>query len=138
MAYQAGLDLVEINPHTSPPICKLIDFGKYKYELEKEERKRRAKTKGPQVKEIRISLKIEKHDFQIKLKRAREFLEKGDKIKLVLPLLGRENIFRDKAIEMINKFKIELGVEFEEPPKKLGNRFIGLLVNPASRKATRG
>lgn len=127
MAYQTELDLIEINGQASPPICKLIDFGKYKYELEKKERKLRAKGKGPEVKEIRLSFKIEEHDLQIKINRAKEFLAEGNKIKLVLPLIGRENIFKDKAIEIINKFKDEVGADFEEPPKKLGHRFFTLL-----------
>lgn len=127
IASEGGYDLLEINPKVTPPICRLLDYGKYKYELEKKERKQRAKQKAKEIKEIRISLKIDEHDFEIKTKKAKDFLEKGHKIKISIILKGRERIFSEKAEELLDKFKENTKAEQEGAKEKIGNRISILL-----------
>lgn len=123
VAREIGLDLVEISPNNTPPICKIMDFGKFKYEQEKKDRENRQKTKIGELKEIRLSVKIGSHDLEVKAAKARELVEKGDKIMVSLKLRGRENIFADRAVEIIKKFADMAGMELIDRPKKLGNQF---------------
>lgn len=118
-------DLVEINPQANPPICKLLDYDKYRYQQDKKTSKK--KLPSQEVKEIRLSLKIEEHDWQVKLRKAKKFLEKGHKVKVVLRAFGRELLFRDRILNQIERFKEGLGAKTEQGPVKLGNRFITLL-----------
>lgn len=127
IAYDAGLDVVLVNPNGNPPVAKLLDYGKYQYELEKQERKQKAHQHAGEVKEIKLTYKIDEHDFQTKIERARKFLDEGMKIKVFLPLYGRENIFADKALERIDRFRTEIAAEYESKPQKLGNRYITIL-----------
>lgn len=120
MAREQELDLVEIAPNARPPVCKIMDFGKFKYEQRKLEQKARKNQKKSEVKGIRLSLRISENDFNIKAKKAKEFLKEGHKIRVEVMLRGRENIHRDLAIEMIKKFidKIPIKVNIEQKPKK--------------------
>lgn len=121
-AEAAELDLVEVSPNAQPPVCKIIDFGKFKYELEKQERKQKAKNKGSDLKEIRLSLNINDNDLQVKRRKALEFLAKKHKVKLNIRLKGREMAYGDKAREMINKFfqSLEGKAKIEQEMKRLG------------------
>ncbi len=127
LAYDAGLDVVLVNPNPDHPVAKLIDYGKYQYEMEKQERKQKAHQHAGEVKEIKLTYKIDDHDFQTKVERARKFLDEGMKVKIFLPLFGRENIFADRAIEQIEKFRSLIDAEYESKPQKLGNRFITIV-----------
>lgn len=127
MAFEKGLDLVEVSAQATPPVCRLLDYSKFKYEQEKQERAQRAKGKSPELKEIRLSLKIGEHDLQVKAKRANEFLEKGSKVRVNLQLRGREMMFQDKALAMIDRFRELVNTEYEQAPAKLGNRFNAIL-----------
>lgn len=127
LAYDAGLDVVLVNPHAKQPVAKLMDYGKYLYDLEKKERKQKARQHAGEVKEIKLSYKIDQHDFQTKIERARKFLDEGMKVKVFLPLFGRENIFADKAIERIEQFRQLTETQYETKPQRLGNRFITIL-----------
>lgn len=122
LAYEAELDLVQVS-NSSPPVVKMMDYGKYRYSQEKQESRQKVKSKGPEVKEIRISLKISAHDLDFKSKQARKFLENGDKVKIALKLIGREMVFRDKVRETLENFRNLSGGEFEGPVEKMGNRF---------------
>lgn len=125
-----GLDLVLVGPNTNPPVAKILDFGKYKYQLEKEERKKKAHTKEQKVKEIRLSLKIGEHDLEVKAKRANEFLTDGNKVKVSLRLKGRENMFRQDGFALLKNFQEKTIGQFEEKPKILGNNiFVTLKKN---------
>lgn len=127
LAYDAGLDIVLVNPNANPPVARLLDYGKYQYELEKQERKQRAHQHAGEVKEVKLTYKIDEHDFQTKVERAKKFLDEGIKVKVFLPLHGRENIFADKALERIDRFRTEIQAEYEAKPQKLGNRYITIL-----------
>ncbi len=127
MAADSEVDLVVVNPHAKPPVAKIMNYGKYLYEIEKKERKQRAHQKAGEVKEIKLTYKIDEHDFQTKIVRAKKFLDDGMKVKVFLPLFGRENIFAEKAIERIERFRVTIGAEYESKPQKLGNRFISIM-----------
>jgi translation initiation factor IF-3 len=127
LAYDEGLDVVVVSPNAPTPVAKLIDFGKYQYELEKQERKQKAHQHAGEVKEVKLTYKIDEHDFQTKVDRARKFLDEGLKVKVFLPLYGRENIFADRALEQIERFRTSVEAEYEAKPQKLGNRFITIM-----------
>ncbi len=127
MAEEKNLDLVEVSPNAHPPVCRIMDFGKYQYKKKQEQKK--AKTLD--IKEIRLSFKIGEHDKQIKIKKAEKFLKTGHKVKISMMLRGRENIFTSKAFELINEF-VENLKEFGVPegkPSKTG-KFIDILISP--------
>lgn len=107
-AEEVGLDLVEISPNAVPPVCKILDYGKYKYEQQKKAAEARKNQKVVEVKEIKIRPTIEEHDYQVKYKSARKFLGNGDKVKVTLRLRGREVAHKDLAMEVLHRFKNEL------------------------------
>lgn len=121
MAYDRDLDLVEINPTNRPPICKIMDYGRYKYDLSKKQKEQKAKQKEIELKEIRLTAKIGEHDLSYKAEQAKDFLNKSYKLKVSMRLRGRENIFADKAINIFHHFADLAGFAYENPPRKLGN-----------------
>lgn len=129
IAYEKGLDLVEINPTVRPPICKIMDFGKYKYELAKKEKESKAKHKESELKEIRITFKISDHDLEYKAKQAREFFDKGNKVKVSMRLRGRENILAGNASTVFNKFADMAGLDYERMPVRAGNQITAMLAS---------
>jgi len=135
LARQAGLDLVEISPNSNPPVARIMDFGRFKYEQEKKDKDNKQKSKTFEDKEIRLSAKIGDHDLQVKANKAKELSEKGHKINVSLRLRGRENIFANRAIEVIKKFADIAGMDLQEEPKKLGNQ---IKVNLIKRKNSEG
>ncbi|MDP8264893.1 MAG: translation initiation factor IF-3 [Candidatus Aceula lacicola] len=104
LAQENDLDLVEIAPTAKPPVCRIMDFSKYKYDQEKKERLEKKKQKVTHLKQIRIKPHIDQHDYQVKLKQAISFLEKKDKVKVNLFFRGREMAFRDQGREVLKKF----------------------------------
>ncbi len=127
LAYEKGLDLVEINPNNKPPICKIMDFGKYKYELAKKEKLQRERSREIELKEIRLTFKIGAHDIEYKAKQARGFFDQGDKVKVSMRLRGRENAFAENAYEVFRKFGDQSGLEYEKTPVRMGNQIIGMV-----------
>lgn len=121
LARERGLDLVEINPNSRPPICKLMDFGKYKYDLAKKEKEQNKKQKENELKEIRLTLKISDHDLSYKAKNARDFFDRGNKVRASLRLRGRENVFFDQAFKVFERFSKLSGLDYEHAPIKSGN-----------------
>jgi len=103
-AREEGLDLVEVAPLAKPPVCRILDFGKYLYALSRKEKESRRKHKTIDVKEIKLTSKIEEHDYQTKLTHARRFLEKGNKVKLTLFFRGREITHMDIGEKVIGRF----------------------------------
>lgn len=99
-----GLDLVEISPNANPPVCKIIDHGKYKYRQQKKEQKQSQKSHQPELKTLKLSFSISEHDMGIRAKNAKKFLSRGDRVRVVLPLRGRENALKGKAKEKMVKF----------------------------------
>lgn len=130
MAFEKGLALAEISPAANPPVCKLLNWGKYKYELAKEEQKRKKKQKEFELKGIRLSIKIGEHDLQTKIRQAEKFLGKGDKVKVTLIFKGREITHKDLAYEILNKFKDALSevAQVEEEPGFLRRDLIMILA----------
>ncbi len=129
-AERAGLDLVEIAPTATPPVCKVIDYGKYRYELTKKEKDNRKKQHIVQVKKIRFSPNIDDHDFEVKVSAARRFLEEGDRVKATLMLVGRQMTRQARAEEVLHKMINELAdvCKVEDGPRMEGNTFSMLLV----------
>lgn len=131
MAHEYDLDLVEVSSNANPVIVKLINYDKYRYELEKRAKLQKANSKASALKEIKLSYKIDEHDFNHRVKRANEFFSKGDKIKISLRLVGRENIFFNKAIEILDQFKNAVEGEYESSPNKLGNQISAIIRKKA-------
>lgn len=127
LAFDEGLDLVLVSPTAAKPVAKLIDYGKFVYEQEKLLRKQKARQHAGEVKEVKLSYKIDEHDFQTKVERARKFLDEGLKVKVFLPLHGRENIFAARALEQIERFRQLIDAIYESQPQKMGNRFITIM-----------
>ena len=130
-----GLDLVEVSPSAKPPVVKLIDYGKFKYQQQKKASDAKKKQVVVSLKEIQFRPNIEKHDLEVKLKKAEKFLGQGDKIKMIMQFRGREMAYSQMGME---KFKgiiaqvVELGGTIESPPKMNGNRIITIIS--ATRK----
>lgn len=125
IAEERGLDLVEIAPNANPPVCKLLDYGKFLYELKKKEKEARKKQKehSMEVKDMNLSLRIDEHDLKVKLKHMREFLEDGDKVRVRIRFRGRENVHPELGDKLVSKIVEELSDcgQLEGPPKKEGN-----------------
>lgn len=123
LAEDHGLDLVEISPGANPPVVKLISFDKFKYQQKKLEQQQKKRIRKVEVKTIRLSAKIAAHDIATKAKRADEFLQEGDWVKLELRMRGREQAFLDVAHNQLETFKSALTVPYriEVPAKKAGN-----------------
>jgi len=113
LARQKGLDLVEVSPVANPPVARIINYSKFKYEEEKEQRKIKAKQKKVETKIIRLSLRIGKHDKQVRLDSAKKFLEDNDKVKIELNLRGRERQHKNLAKQIIEEFIMALNSEIE-------------------------
>lgn len=135
-AEEAGLDLVEVSPNANPPVCKILDYGKYKYEQQKKAAEARKKQKTVDVKEIKIRPNIDDHDYNVKMKNAKRFLEDENKVKITLRFRGREMAHQDIARGVLNRVKEDLAplskVEFE--PKLEGRQMIMILA-PEKQKA---
>ncbi|OQA03185.1 MAG: Translation initiation factor IF-3 [bacterium ADurb.Bin400] len=136
MAEERGLDLVEINPVSRPPVCKIMDYGKFKYEQSKRERLNRAKQKETELKEIRLTPKISDHDIAYKAKQAREFFDRGNKVKVSMRLRGRENVFTDNALKVFEKFAEQAGLVYERTPVKAGNQITAVIAKLREETAT--
>jgi len=108
LAEEAGLDLVEISPGADPPVCKVLDYGKYKYAQQKKAAEARKKQKVIEIKEIKLRPMIDDHDFNIKMKNAKSFLEDGDKVKITLRFRGREMAHQDIAQNVLKRVCAEL------------------------------
>jgi len=132
LAHDAELDLVQVNTNVRPPVVKIMDYGKYQYAQEKLESRQKSKSKAPDIKEIRLSLKINQHDLDFKSRQAKKFLDNGDKVKIALKLIGREMIFKEKVKEMLERFRQNIEGEFESPIERMGNRFFVIITK--SRK----
>ena len=135
MSEEKKLDLVCISPKANPPVCKILDYGKYKYELQKKEKEAKKKQKTTQVKEIRLSTFIEDHDIMVKAKTGSKFLKDGDKLKVSLRFRGREKDYVAKGMDVMNKFAeavSDVG-EMDKKPKFEG-RSLTMILTPKTDK----
>ena len=126
MASDQGLDLVEVSPKANPPVCKIIDYGKYKYRVQKKQAEARKKQKTFEVKEVKLRPGIEDHDYGVKLKSIQRFLGDGDKVKITLRFKGREMAYQQRGMEILKKLEsaIEQVAKIEQVPKLEGKHMI--------------
>jgi translation initiation factor IF-3 len=135
-AQDKGLDLIEIVPNADPPVCKMMDFGKYRYELSKKEKMQRKHQHVTQVKEIRFHPNTDTHDFEFKVRHARAFLEEGDKVKATVVFKGREITYKELGKEVLEKFTERLSdiAKVEQMPKMEGRQMIAYYVVDRTKK----
>jgi translation initiation factor IF-3 len=126
IAREKDLDLVEVSPKAVPPVCKIMDYGKFKYQVAKKAAEAKKKQTVIQVKEMKLGLKIEEHDLQFKIKHIREFIEEGDKVKIIIMFRGREILHRDKGEQLATKVMDALKdiSDMEQRPKFDGRNII--------------
>jgi len=132
-AVELGLDLVEVSPNASPPVCRIMDYGKYKYEQKKKKAAGKQKGKGhvASLKEIKVRPRTDQHDLAFKLRSARRFLIEGDKVKVTVQFRGREIVHSEKGRDQLERVKLMLGglATMEAPPRMEG-RFMSMILVP--------
>ena len=129
-ASEAGLDLVEISPNTNPPVCKILDYGKYKYQAQKKAAEARKKQRTVEIKEIKMRPNIDTHDYDVKMRSMNRFFEEGDKVKVTLRFRGREMAHQDLGTQLLNKVKddtIEIA-KVESEPRLEGRQMVMVLA----------
>jgi len=122
--WDAGLDVVEVSPNAEPPVCKLLDFGKFKYEQQKKANEARKKQKVIEIKEIKMRPGIDDHDYDVKKRAMTRFLEEGDKVKVTLRFRGREMVHQELGTQLLDRLKGELGelAKVEAHPRMEGRQ----------------
>lgn len=130
-AFEAGLDLVEISPNAQPPVCKILNYGKYKYETQKKKAEAKKKQKVIEVKEVQLRPMIDPHDFEIKCKAMKRFLEDGNKVKVVMRFRGRELSHHEIGMEILVKVKklFEETTKVDHMPKLEGRQMV-MVISP--------
>jgi translation initiation factor IF-3 len=131
MAVEAGLDLVEISPTAVPPVCKIMDFGKFKYEQQKRESEARKKQKVIEIKEIKFRPGTDTHDYEVKMRSVMKFLEEGDKVKITLRFRGREMAHQELGLELLKRVEADVGQagKVENMPKLEGRQMV-MMIGP--------
>ncbi len=132
IAQDVGLDLIEISPQVNPPVCKVLDYGKYKYEMQKKKNEAKKNQKVVSIKELKLRPMIEAHDYEVKLKQAKKFLSQGDKVKFTMRYKGREMSANDMGKEILNKLIEDLEglCKVDAAPKAEGKQ-VFMIVSPA-------
>ena len=130
-AQAVGLDLVEVSPNAEPPVCKVLDYGRFKYEAQKKKNEARKKQKTIEVKEIKMRPGIEQHDYDTKMRSVRRFLDDGDKVKVTLRFRGRELAHQEVGRAVLERVQSELGdaVKVEQFPKMEGRQMV-MVMSP--------
>ncbi len=131
IAKQSSLDLVEISPNAEPPVCKVLDFGKFKYEAQKKANLARKKQKTQEVKEIKMRPGIDVHDFDTKLKKVHQFIDNGDKVKMTIRFRGREMAHQELGMDVLNRVAeiMKETAKIESRPKLEGRQMI-MVISP--------
>ncbi len=131
MAAEAGLDLVEIQPNAEPPVCRIMDYGKFKFELQKKANAAKKKQKQVEIKEVKFRPTTDEGDYQIKLRNMRRFLEEGDKVKVTIRFRGREMSHQELGLEKVQRIEADLGDEIivEQRPRQEG-RLMVMMIAP--------
>jgi len=137
-AERDSLDLVEISPNAVPPVCKIVDYGKYRYQMTKKERENKKGQHQAKLKEIKVKPNIDEHDLQVKIKRAREFIEKGDKVRVTCMFRGREMARPELGQKVANRIAEALRdvAQTEAPPKQMGRNY-SLVLAPVGKKSNK-
>ena len=130
IAAEKGLDLVEVSPTVTPPVCRIMDYGKYRFDQEKKKKQSKKKQHVVQLKEIRFKIRIEEHDYQFKIKHIKEFLEKKDKVRVTLRFRGRENAHRELGEVLMNRVANDVVAwgEIDSSPKFMGRTIIMTII----------
>jgi translation initiation factor IF-3 len=130
IAEEAGLDLVEIAPNSTPPVCKILDYGKFRFNEQKKQAEARKKQKTVEVKEIKLRPGIDKHDYDVKMKAVQRFFEEGDKVKVTLRFRGREMAHTDLGVRLLDRVKAETATiaKVESEPQMEGRQMIMILA----------
>ena len=129
-AETAGLDLVEISPNSEPPVCKILDYGKFKYQAQKKANEARKKQKTIDVKEIKMRPGIEQHDYDVKMRAINKFLDEGDKVKVTIRFRGREFLHQELGLHVLNRVREEVGekAKVEAVPKMEGRQMVMVMA----------
>lgn len=130
-AYSVGLDLLEISPNAEPPVCKILDFGKFKYEQQKKKNEAKKRQKVIEIKEIKVRPNIDENDYQVKLRAMKAFIEEGDKVKVTLRFRGREMAHQDIGVKVLERIRADMDVatKVEQMPK-MENRQMVMVLTP--------
>ncbi len=130
MASEAGLDLVEISPNSKPPVTKILDYGRYKYQAQKKASEARKKQRTIEIKEIKMRPNIDTHDYDVKMRSIRRFFEEGDKVKVTLRFRGREMAHQELGVRLLNRVREEIEpiAKVEAEPKLEGRQMIMVLA----------
>lgn len=130
MAREAGLDLVEVSPNSSPPVCRIMDYGKWKYQQKKKEQKAKTNSKKSELKEVRLRPAIEDHDLSIKMAQARRFIGEGHKVQYTMMFRGRQNAHKDIGVKLMRDIASKLDdiSKIETPPRGMGRRMTMIIV----------
>jgi translation initiation factor IF-3 len=130
MAEEAGLDLVEISPNAEPPVCKIMDFGKYKYETQKREAEARKKQHIIEIKEIKFRPGTDIHDYEVKMRAVNKFLSEGDKVKITLRFRGREMAHQELGVELLNRVSADVAnvAKVEQFPRLEGRQMVMMIA----------
>jgi translation initiation factor IF-3 len=130
-AYAIGLDLLEISPNADPPVVKILDFGKYKYEQQKKKNEARKKQKVIEIKEIKVRPNIDENDYQVKMRAMKSFIEEGDKVKVTLRFRGREMAHQEIGVRVLERIRSEMDTvtKVEQMPR-MENRQMVMVLSP--------
>ena len=130
-AFAVGLDLVEISPNADPPVCKILDFGKFKYEQQKKRNEAKKKQKVIEIKEIKVRPNIDENDYQVKMRAMKSFIEEGDKVKVTLRFRGREMAHQEIGIRVLERIRTEMDTtsKVEQMPR-MENRQMVMVLTP--------
>ncbi|MBS0640978.1 MAG: translation initiation factor IF-3 [Acetobacteraceae bacterium] len=130
-AFAVGLDLVEISPNAEPPVCKILDFGKFKYEQQKKKNEAKKKQKVIEIKEIKVRPNIDENDYQVKMRAMKSFIEDGDKVKVTLRFRGREMAHQDIGVRVLERIRTEMDAtsKVEQMPR-MENRQMVMVLSP--------
>ncbi|NLI26188.1 MAG: translation initiation factor IF-3 [Acetobacter sp.] len=130
-AYGVGLDLLEISPNAEPPVCKILDYGKFKYEQQKKRNEARKKQKVIEIKEVKVRPNIDENDYQVKMRAMKTFIGEGDKVKVTLRFRGREMAHQDLGIKVLERIRTEMdeAAKVEQMPR-LENRQMVMVLAP--------
>jgi translation initiation factor IF-3 len=129
-AVEAGLDLVEVSPTAKPPVCKILDYGKFKYEQQKKKNEAKKKQKTIELKEIKFRPNIDQHDYDVKMKSMHKFIDEGDKVKVTLRFRGRELAHQELGLEVLNRVRADMDekAKVEQNPNMEGRQMVMVIA----------
>jgi translation initiation factor IF-3 len=135
LAEQRGLDLVEVSPNADPPVCRIMDFGKFRYDESRKEKMARKNAVHHVVKEVKFHANVADHDYATKISHIKDFIAKGHKVKITLTFRGRENVHREIGFDLVNRLikEVESVAIAEQPPRLMGRNLMALLAQKPSK-----